>query len=215
MARSRDKNKRARLIAASFEEFGARGFAATRVSDIARRARVAPGTVYTYFNDKEHLFRCTVQHGWDEFQGALNRLLETPGEFHQRFEGLLDYGFALLHRIYPIVRGMSEEANRLDLLNENLDRLCAGLERLLENRPGSGGFFTDRDPALRVYFLKIAVLGILFKAALVQPEELGREIAEIKAAVKEGFLRPPPGGDSRPERPGTVPPPAVGPKETI
>ncbi len=194
MPRSLDKDKRTRLITASLEEFGERGYAAARVSDIARRAGVAPGTVYTYFDDKEDLFRCTVQHGWDEFQGELNRVLETPGNFNQRFEALIDYGFDLLRRVYPIVRGMADEANRLDLFNKNLDRLCAGLERLLEIRPDSGGIFATGDPALRMYFLKITVLGILFKVALAQPSELDREIEEVKAAVKQGFLytHPPP-----------------------
>lgn len=191
MARSRDGDKRARLIAASFEQFGERGFAAARVCDIARRANVAPGTVYTYFADKQDLFRCTVQYGWDEFQTELDRLLRTPGDFHFRFDALLDYGFDLLHSVYPIVRGMAEEANRLDLFNENLERLCAGLERLLERHPEAGGVFAVRDPDLRTYFLKITVLGILFKVALAAPEELDHEISEMKAAVKQGFLHPP------------------------
>ncbi len=188
MPRLADEDKRTRLITASLEEFGERGYAAARVSDIALRAGVAPGTVYTYFTDKEDLFRCTVQHGWDEFQDELNRVLDTPGSFHQRFEALIDYGFDLLRRVYPIVRGMAEEANRLDLFNENLDRLCSGLERLLEIRPDSGGILAAHDPALRMYFLKITVLGILFKVALAQPSELDREIEEVKAAVKQGFL---------------------------
>lgn len=38
------------------EEFIARGFAATRIDDIARRAGVAKGTIYLYFKDKESMF---------------------------------------------------------------------------------------------------------------------------------------------------------------
>ncbi len=38
------------------DEFAARGFAATRLDDVARRADVAKGTIYLHFADKETLF---------------------------------------------------------------------------------------------------------------------------------------------------------------
>lgn len=38
------------------EEFIARGFAATRLDDIAKRAGVAKGTIYLHFKDKESMF---------------------------------------------------------------------------------------------------------------------------------------------------------------
>ncbi|WP_248321050.1 TetR/AcrR family transcriptional regulator [Caballeronia sp. Sq4a] len=37
------------------------GYEATRLDDVARRAGVAKGTVYLYFETKEHLFRAVVQ----------------------------------------------------------------------------------------------------------------------------------------------------------
>ena len=38
------------------DEFIARGFAATRLDDVASRAGVAKGTIYLHFKDKEALF---------------------------------------------------------------------------------------------------------------------------------------------------------------
>jgi len=38
------------------DEFIARGFAATRLDDVAQRAGVAKGTIYLHFKDKESLF---------------------------------------------------------------------------------------------------------------------------------------------------------------
>ena len=38
------------------DEFIARGFAATRLDDVAKRAGVAKGTIYLHFKDKESLF---------------------------------------------------------------------------------------------------------------------------------------------------------------
>jgi AcrR family transcriptional regulator len=44
-------------VAAALKEFSARGFAATRLDDVAKRAKVAKGTIYLYFDDKETLFQ--------------------------------------------------------------------------------------------------------------------------------------------------------------
>ena len=53
---SRAAERREAIIAAGLEEFVARGFAATRLDDVARRAGVAKGTIYLHFKDKEALF---------------------------------------------------------------------------------------------------------------------------------------------------------------
>lgn len=47
--------KRSRIIEAAVEVFAEKGFRAARVSDIARTAGVADGTIYLYFRNKEDL----------------------------------------------------------------------------------------------------------------------------------------------------------------
>jgi len=58
---ARREKRRAAILAAALEEFAARGFAATRLDDVARRARIAKGTIYLYFRDKESLFQELVR----------------------------------------------------------------------------------------------------------------------------------------------------------
>ncbi|WP_425328703.1 TetR/AcrR family transcriptional regulator [Rhodopseudomonas palustris] len=53
----RAAERRAAIVEAALEEFTARGFAATRLDDVAKRAGVAKGTIYLYFADKETLFQ--------------------------------------------------------------------------------------------------------------------------------------------------------------
>jgi AcrR family transcriptional regulator len=52
--------RREAILAAAFDEFTERGFAATRIDDIARRAGVGKGTIYLHFRDKEALFQQLV-----------------------------------------------------------------------------------------------------------------------------------------------------------
>jgi AcrR family transcriptional regulator len=48
--------RRAAILKAALDEFCERGFAATRVEDVAARAGVAKGTIYLNFKDKQALF---------------------------------------------------------------------------------------------------------------------------------------------------------------
>ena len=58
---ARREQRRATILDAALEEFVARGFAAARLDDVARRARIAKGTIYLYFRDKESLFQELVR----------------------------------------------------------------------------------------------------------------------------------------------------------
>jgi len=58
---ARRDERRAAILGAALEEFAARGFAATRLDDVARRAGVAKGTIYLHFRDKESLFQELVR----------------------------------------------------------------------------------------------------------------------------------------------------------
>jgi AcrR family transcriptional regulator len=63
---SRQRRKEARpaeLITAALDLFVERGFAATKLDDIAARAGVSKGTLYLYFASKEQLFKAVIEQG--------------------------------------------------------------------------------------------------------------------------------------------------------
>lgn len=60
--RQRRKDARpAEIIAAAMRLWGERGFAATRLEDVAMGADIAKGTIYRYFPSKEALFEAALQ----------------------------------------------------------------------------------------------------------------------------------------------------------
>jgi len=59
--RRRKEARPEEIIAAALEEFGERGFALTRLENVARRAGVTKGTIYLYFPGKEALFKAVVR----------------------------------------------------------------------------------------------------------------------------------------------------------
>ena len=58
---ARSAARRQAILDAALDEFSDRGFAATRLDDVAKRAGVAKGTIYLYFRDKESLFQDLVR----------------------------------------------------------------------------------------------------------------------------------------------------------
>jgi AcrR family transcriptional regulator len=57
----RAADRRQAIFDAALDEFIDRGYAATRLDDVARRAGVAKGTIYLHFKDKQALFQELVR----------------------------------------------------------------------------------------------------------------------------------------------------------
>src|SRR5690606_21391149 len=49
------------ILQAALEEFIAKGYAGTRLEDVAKRAGISKGLVYVYFDTKEELFKAVVR----------------------------------------------------------------------------------------------------------------------------------------------------------
>jgi AcrR family transcriptional regulator len=67
----RSAARREAILHAALDEFAARGFAAARLDDVAKRAGVAKGTIYLHFRDKEALFQEIVRSLMGPFVGTL------------------------------------------------------------------------------------------------------------------------------------------------
>lgn len=79
--RSRRKEARpAELLAAALDLFVEKGYAATRVEEVAQCAGVSKGTLFLYFPSKEELFKAVVR------QNISGRFAEWNEEF-DRFDG--------------------------------------------------------------------------------------------------------------------------------
>jgi TetR/AcrR family transcriptional regulator len=68
------------LLAAALDLFVEKGYAATRVEEVAQRAGVSKGTLFLYFSSKEELFKAVVR------ESISGRFAEWGEELHT-FEG--------------------------------------------------------------------------------------------------------------------------------
>ena len=83
----RTAERRAAIIEAALDEFIARGFTATRLDDIARRAGVAKGTIYLHFKDKESMFEELIRTALVPMIGRLHAPPPIGGSVREAIEG--------------------------------------------------------------------------------------------------------------------------------
>jgi AcrR family transcriptional regulator len=139
--RTRAEKKSARrdaILEAALDEFCERGFAATRIEDVARRAEVAKGTIYLNFTDKEALFQELIRSRLGHHVLRLENARPQPGQsMRETLEAAL---VPLLRQIRTtrmgdLLRLMIAESGRFPNLaefyyREVLQRAMKAIERL-------------------------------------------------------------------------------------
>ncbi len=83
----RAAERRAAIIEAALDEFIARGFTATRLDDVAKRAGVAKGTIYLHFKDKESMFEELIRTALVPLIGRLAPPPLAGGSIRDAVEG--------------------------------------------------------------------------------------------------------------------------------
>jgi len=78
--RRRKAERPQEIIEAAFAEFSRKGYAVTTLDQIAERAGVTKGTIYVYFENKEHLFISMVHE-------LMKVTLDTVCDMFERHEG--------------------------------------------------------------------------------------------------------------------------------
>jgi AcrR family transcriptional regulator len=83
----RAAERRTAIIDAALDEFIARGFTATRLDDVAKRAGVAKGTIYLHFKDKESMFEELIRTALVPLIGRLHSPPPIGGSVRDAIEG--------------------------------------------------------------------------------------------------------------------------------
>jgi AcrR family transcriptional regulator len=145
--RRRKTARPSEILSAALASFAERGFAATRLDDVAARAGVTKGTLYLYFRNKEELFEAVVRQElvptieWAEAMVAKSTapsmvMLEQLAELFTRIIG------SRLSAIPKLV--LTEAGNFPDLarfyLEEVVGRGQALFRRVLERGVARGEF---------------------------------------------------------------------------
>jgi AcrR family transcriptional regulator len=149
----RAADRRQAIIEAALDEFIARGYAATRLDDVAQRAGVAKGTIYLHFKDKEALFQELVRTALVPLIGRLAAPPPAGGSIRAAFENFVETFVReiVTTRRGDIIRLVLAEGPRFpDIADfyyrEVVSRGMAGMRKLIELGIVSGEI---RQPGLK------------------------------------------------------------------
>jgi AcrR family transcriptional regulator len=85
-------DKRPRLVKAATAVFAEKGYASTRVADIAKRAGIGKGTVYEYFSSKTELLFAVFESLNEDVIARMNAVLDDDEPTQEQLFNLLRLG---------------------------------------------------------------------------------------------------------------------------
>jgi AcrR family transcriptional regulator len=147
--RRRKAERPQEILEAAFVEFSRNGYATTTLDQIAERAGVTKGTIYVYFENKEHLFISmvreitkatldTVQGMFESHEGSTADLLRT--QFSFIYQHIVED-----RRRREVVRMLIAEASRFpelaDRYHQEILRPCLDMLRQAIQRGMDRGEF--------------------------------------------------------------------------
>jgi AcrR family transcriptional regulator len=142
---ARSAGRRDAILAAALEELSARGFEATRLDDVAKRANVAKGTIYLYFDGKESLFQELIRATLTPLVGSIEAMGAADIPASVLAERIVDLFVREVYetRRKDVIRLMISEGRRFPKLaefyyTEVLSRIIAAMRAILRRAAARG-----------------------------------------------------------------------------
>ncbi len=151
------------ILEAAVEVFGERGFARTKLDDVARHAGVSKGTLYLYFESKDALFRAMMRQRLEAKIASAEELVRGwTGSSADLLRAYVTMHWATMNqpqnvRIVRLV--MSELVNFPELAKwyyqEGIMRMRGVIERILARGVATGEFRNTSNPAFTARLLQL------------------------------------------------------------
>jgi AcrR family transcriptional regulator len=142
---ARSAARREAILAAALDEFSVHGFEAARLDEVARRAGIAKGTIYLYFQGKESLFQELVRTMLTPVVGTIEAMGEADLPSRALADRIADFFVREIYetRRRDVIRLMIAEGPRFPQLaefyyREVLSRIIAAMRVLLTRAAARG-----------------------------------------------------------------------------
>lgn len=184
-----DEEKRKTIVRAARDLFSRKPYHEVRLDDIAAAARVGKGTLYIYFESKDHLYLELVTEAFDVLLEEIQKRIESGAG--SNWELLTDI-------IQSLARWMTKHPTMFDLIRSNIQpvrrdalrqrrrRLGEQFERVLTSAAASGDIVDDQ-PELTAQFIPAMIRsGIVWGRRCLSGDELAKQVV---AVLERGIRR--------------------------
>jgi TetR/AcrR family transcriptional regulator, fatty acid metabolism regulator protein len=192
-AKSKENDKRARILDAAVRVFAEHGFFGATVAGIARAAGVADGTIYLYFKSKDDVLLRLFDEKMTELLGEAKAAAAQEGSASARLARLVQLHLTLVEKDPELARVLIVELRQSTqfLKAEGRQKLAAYLDvfgQIVRDGQEAG----ELDPAISAQTVKRAVFGALDELALGwlmsgRRTSLKKSAAELSAFVTRGL----------------------------
>lgn len=165
-------DKQELIIDAALEVFCEKGYANTRMADIAKRAGVSYGLVYHYFGSKEVFFDTIVEKWWNTLYEILEAEKNSSKGFQQKLENIIQFFLDTYSNKFYLLSIFVTEVSRSSLYRTErglarFRKFFALSDEIMSMGQESGYFRSDIAPHYLTYiflgameaFISVMVLG--------------------------------------------------------
>lgn len=187
-------DKRERILRAAVKVFAKKGFFASRVSEIAKAAGVADGTIYLYFKSKDEVLTSLFEDRISKLLGVLREEISQAPDAKARVRRLIEVQLSLLdgHRdLAEVVTVNLRQSNKL-LKQYGAPRFMEYLDLMasvIADGQHRGELRADVSPRIMARAVFGALDGIAMTWALgsAEPGGLTRAGGQLADVILEGL----------------------------
>lgn len=190
----RSGDKRERILKAAIKVFAKSGFHATRVSEVAKAAGVADGTIYLYFESKDELLVSLFEDRVGKLLGFMREELPKIDGPPARLRAVIDMQLGLLEGerdLAEVITVILRQSSRLmkEFAAPHFLEYLDAIAKIVSEGQASGAFRRDVSPHVVARAVFGALDGITLTWALGRAEQgaLGRAAGQLAEVLLRGL----------------------------
>lgn len=174
--------------------FAKSGFHATRVSDVAKAAGVADGTIYLYFKSKEELLFSLFEDRIDKLLSFMRDELPRKADAPTRLRAVIDMQLGLLEGerdLAEVITVILRQSTRLmkEYAAPHFNAYLDAIAKIVAEGQSTGAFRQDVSPHVAARAIFGALDGVTLTWALGRAEQgaLGRAATQVADVLLRGL----------------------------
>ena len=190
----RSGDKRERILEAAVKVFARSGFHATRVSEVAKAAGVADGTIYLYFDSKESLLVSLFEDRVEKLLAFMREELPKKPDAPARLRAVIDMQLGLLEGerdLAEVITVILRQSTRLmkEFAAPRFTEYLDAIARIVAEGQAAGAFRSDVSPHIAARAVFGALDGITLTWALGRAEAgaLNRAAGQLSDVLLRGL----------------------------
>ena len=192
---AKDERRQA-LLSAALDEFFEKGFAATRIDDVAKRANLSKGALYLYFESKDALFQGLIESLATPNLEIVEEITQHAATLKEALHGIRLFAPHLIRqtelpRLMKVLIGDSQMFPKLILTyrNELVDRVLSMIASLLQRAKDTGEADVNNPDLTARLVMAPIILSALWQAVFNQKSEAEVDLDRLFEIHEQMLLR--------------------------